>query len=140
MLSKSPLFFGFTNGASHHTWNLASIKWVICPHVGQVFILGGAYLGPTTKNIVEYVTNIKLISNSISLGIICILVHIDSQLETSQLSSIYYVFVTSILQKYLKVKLLEINFETITYIHISGSQNYIFDAFTSIILDWHIYH
>ena len=48
-------FVGFANGASHHTFNLASAAWVIYSPSGQLVASGGAFLGPSTNNVAEYV-------------------------------------------------------------------------------------
>jgi ribonuclease HI len=75
----------------HHTQNLASTAWVIYSPLGQVVVSGGACLGPTTNNVVEYSTMIKLLRDVIVHGILCLEVHLDSQLVVSQLNGEYHV-------------------------------------------------
>ena len=74
---------GFVDGSSHHIQNLASIAWVIYNSTGHLVSFEGACLGSTTNNIADYWSIIELFPNSISIGIIHIIVHPNSQLEVS---------------------------------------------------------
>ena len=49
------------DGASRHTCNPTSATWVIYSPSGQLVAYGGAFLGPTTNNVAEYMAVIKLI-------------------------------------------------------------------------------
>ena len=68
----------FANGASHHTLNLASVAWVIYKPSGQLLSFGSTCLGPSTNNITEYSAIIELLLDSISHGIQCLVVDLDS--------------------------------------------------------------
>ena len=46
----------------------------------------------------------------------------------------------NLLQKYLWVRIMEHNFEYISYIRISGSQNQVIGAPTNFVLNWKINH
>ena len=123
MTSKSVVYAGFMNGASRHILNLASIVWVIYEPSGQLLSSGSTCLGPSTNNIAEYSVIMELLLDAISYGIQCLVVHLDSQLVVLQLNRQYRVRNHSILQKYLQVKLLERQFEFITYVHVPRSDN-----------------
>ena len=118
MKSELLVYTGFTDGATHHTLNVASIVWVIYEPSGQLLTSGSSCLGPLTNNIAEYSALIELLLEAISHGIQCMVVLLDSQLVVSQLNGSYRVHDSSILRNYLRVKLLERNFEFITYVHI----------------------
>ena len=66
---SSEWFIGFTNGASHHTCNLALTAWVIYSPSGQLVASGGACLGPASNNVAEYRAIIELLWDSLSHGI-----------------------------------------------------------------------
>jgi ribonuclease HI len=88
---ESLVYVGFTDGASHHTWNLAFTSWVIYSPEGLSVSLGGVCLGPSTNNVAEYNTIIELLRDAISHGIRSIEVHLDSQLVIRQLNGRYHV-------------------------------------------------
>ena len=47
-------FYGFTDGACHHTLNLVSTAWVLYSPAQYLVSLGAVCIGMATKNIVEY--------------------------------------------------------------------------------------
>ena len=66
---SSEMYIGFTDGAIHHTCNLASATWVIYSPLGQLVAMGGACLGPASNNIAEYRAVIELLWDALSRGI-----------------------------------------------------------------------
>jgi ribonuclease HI len=56
MSASSSIYFGFVDGASQRTQNLASAAWVVYSPTDELVSLGGVFLGPVTNNIVEYHT------------------------------------------------------------------------------------
>ena len=54
MSLDSPIYVGFEDGTSHHTWNLASTAWVIYSPTRKKIKLGGICLGLATNNVIEY--------------------------------------------------------------------------------------
>jgi ribonuclease HI len=80
MSMESSVYLGFTDGASRHTQNLASIAWVVYSPEGLLVSSGGVCLGPSTNNVAEYSVVIELLRDIISHGIRCLEVHLDSQL------------------------------------------------------------
>ena len=111
-------FVGFTDGASRSTRNLSSAAWVIYDPAAELVNLQGVCLGPTTNNVVDYSAILELLNEAINLGIHALLVYLDSQLVVLQLKNHYSVRNPSILRLYLRIRLLEINFDYIPYQHI----------------------
>jgi ribonuclease HI len=91
MSSDSEVFVGYADGASWHTWRLASATWVIFTPQGQLLSSGGICLGDTTNNVVEYSAVIELLRDALSLGISHLRVYLDAQLVVSQLNRVYRV-------------------------------------------------
>ena len=83
---SSEWFIGFTDGASHHTCNLASATWVIYSPLEQLVASRGACLGPATNNVAKYRAVIELLWDALSHGITQLEVRLDSQLVVSQLN------------------------------------------------------
>ena len=77
MSRESSTYIGFADGASHHNQNSASVAWVIYTPMGQVLSLGGVCLRPSSNNVIE------LLRDAISHGILCLEVHLDSELVVS---------------------------------------------------------
>jgi ribonuclease HI len=93
MSQDSSVFIGFTDGTSHHTQNLASTAWVIYSPMGQLIASGGACLGPSTNNVVEYSVVVELLHDAIVHGIQSLEVCLDAQLVVSQLNE-NFIFMT----------------------------------------------
>ena len=83
--------YGFTDGASRHTRNLASTAYVLHYPSGQLLVSGGVCIGPASNNVEEYTPVIYLLSEAISLGVDSLVVFLDSQLVVSQLNNTYRV-------------------------------------------------
>ena len=76
------------------------------------------FLGCTTNNIYEYSAVTKLLSEAIYLDIRELVVNLDSQLVVLQLNRQYSIRNPQILIMYIRIHLLERNFDYITYHHI----------------------
>jgi ribonuclease HI len=140
MSSESEVFIGYADGANRHTRRLASAAWVIFTPQGQLLSSGGICLGDTTNNVVEYSAVIELLRDALSLGISRLRVYLDAQLVVSQLNRIYRVHDPTLHRQLLRVRLLERNFDYITYFHVPRSLNQITDTLANHILDWHLAH
>ena len=101
---------------------------------------GGICLGDTTNNVAEYSAVIELLCDALSLGISCLRVYLDAQLVVLQLNRIYQVHDPTLHRWFLRVRLLEQNFDYITYFHVPRSLNQIKDTLANHILDWHLAH
>ena len=137
---SSDRFIGFTDGTSHHTCNLASAAWVIYSPSGQLVASGGACLGPASNNVTEYRAIIELLWHAFSCGITQLEVRLDSQLVVSHLIQAYQVWNPILLHQFMQARLLERNFEFITFNHIPRDQNSLTDAYANYIFDWHLTH
>jgi ribonuclease HI len=88
---ESLVYLGFADGASRHTWNLASTAWVVYLPEGLLVSSSGVCLGLSMNNVAEYSVIIKLLRDAISHGIRSLEVHLDSQLVVCQLNGSYHV-------------------------------------------------
>jgi ribonuclease HI len=140
MSTESSVYLGFVDGASRHTWNLASAAWVIYSPEGLLVSSGGVCLGPSTNNVAEYSIVIEILRDAISHGIQSLEVLLDSQLVVCQLNSHYRVCDPALLRRFLRVHLLERKFDFITYFHIPRSSNHVSDAYANYVLDWNLPH
>jgi ribonuclease HI len=140
MLAFSLPYIGFVDSASHNTQNLASVAWEIYAPMDEFISLHGVCIGCETNNIVEYSAIIELLTNSISFGIHHLIVRLDSQLVVLQLSNVYSIRSSTLLWVYLRIHLLEINFDYIEYHHIPIYLNTLIDALSNYVLDIHLCH
>ena len=113
---ESSTYIGFANGVSRHTQHSASAAWVIYTPMGQVLSSGGVCLWPSSNNVVEYSVVIELLRDAILRGVLSLEVHLDSKLVVSQLNGLYHVRDPMLLRRFLRVRLLEQQFDNITYI------------------------
>ena len=97
---------------------LASAAWVKFTHDNQFLSSGGSFIGPVTNNVVEYNTSIELLIEANTLGIQQIIVKLDSQLVISHSNGQYQDQNSILFRKFLRVHLLELQFEVTKYIHV----------------------
>ena len=76
----------------------------------------------------------------VSHGVLSLEVHLDSQLVVSQLNGLYRIRDPTLLRRFLRVRLLEWQFENITYIHVPRVFNQVVDSYSNYVLDWHFFH
>lgn len=136
-MSSAP-YVGFGDGACRSTCNLSSVAWVIYDPRGELIDLQGVCLGHTTNNVAEYSAVIELRAEAADLGIRELVVNLDSQLVVHQLNRRYSIRDQHILRLYLRVRLLERNFDYITYQHIPRRLNTLTDALANHALDRHL--
>ena len=109
---SSEWFVGFVDGTSQHTCNMTLFTWVIYAPSGQMVASGGAFLGSTTNNVPEYNAIAQLWDATLH-GITCMEAKLDSQLVVFQINGDYQVRNPTLLRQFLRVRLLERNFEYI---------------------------
>ena len=97
-------------------------------------------LRPSSNNVAEYDAVIELLRDAISHGILSLDVHLDSELVVSQLNGLYHVRDPTLLRRFLHARLLERQFDNITYIHIPRINNQVADSYANYVLDWHLFH
>jgi ribonuclease HI len=139
MTSPFPIFFGFVDGASRHTQNIASAAWVIY-HSGELVSSGGIFLGSATNNMAEYHVIIRLLTEASSLGITHLIINLDSQLMVCQLNRDYVVRNPVLLCLHLRVHHLERSFEFLQYRHIPRELNTTSDSLANYMLDRYLAH
>ena len=139
---ESSTYIGFADGASRHTQHSASVSWVIYTPMGHVLSSGGICLRPSSNNVVEYSAIIELLRDAILHGVLSLEVRLDSELVVSQLNGFYHVIenILTLLRIFLCVRLLERQFDSITYIHIPRNDNQVADSYANYVLDWHLFH
>ena len=104
------------------------------------FFLGGVFLGISTNNISEYMSVISLLTEAPSRDIFNLVIRLDSQLVVMQLTNHYHVRNPILLRHYLMGRLLERQFEVITYEHIPREFNTVVDSLANYVLYWHLSH
>ena len=137
---ESSTYIGFIDGASRHTQHLASTAWVIYTPMGQVLSSGGVCLRPSSNNVAEYSAIIELLRDAISHDVLSLEVCLDSELVVSQINGLYHVRDPMLLRRFLHVRLLELQFDNITYIHVSRINNQVVDSYANYVLDWNLFH
>jgi ribonuclease HI len=133
-------YYGFADGASRHTRNLASAAWVVYSPSGELFFSGARCLGSATNNVAEYQAAIGLMSEALSSGITHLIVHLDSQLVVSQLNGIYSIRDPSLLRLFRRMRLLERSFVYIDYRYVPRRFNMVADSLANFMLDWYLSH
>ena len=133
-------YYGFADGASRHTRNLASAAWVVYSPSGELTISGARCLGSVTNNVAEYQAAIGLMSEAPSSGITHLIMHLDSQLVVSQLNGIYSIRDPSLLRLFQRVPLLERSFVYIDYRYVPRQFNMVADSLANFMLDWYLSH
>ena len=133
-------YYGFADGASRHTRNLASAAWVVYSPAGELTISGARCLGSATNNVAEYQAAIGLMTEALSSGITHLIVHLDSQLVVSQLNGIYSIRDPSLLRLFRRVRLLERSFAYIEYRYVPRRFNMVADSLANFMLDWYLSH
>jgi ribonuclease HI len=140
-MSESLLpYLGFTDGTSHSTHNLASATWAIYSPTNELISLHGVFLDRATNNIAGYSVVIELLTNVILLGIRHLVIRIYSQLLVLQLSNVYAIRSPTLLQVYLRIRLLERYFDYIEYQHIPRCLNTLTDVLANYVLGRHLRH
>ena len=71
-------FYGFTDGACHHTLNLASAAWVLYSPAEYLVSSGVVCIGPATNNIIEYEAVTSLLTEASSQDVCNLVVLMDS--------------------------------------------------------------
>ena len=78
---------------------------------------------PSSNNVAKYSGIIELLRDAISHVVLSLEVCLDSELVVSQLNGLYHVRDPTLLRRFLCVRLLEWQFDNITYIHIPRINN-----------------
>jgi len=103
-------YVDFADGTYRSAQNLSFDVWELFAPKDELVILQGICLGHTTNNITKYSAVIELLLEAIAIGIRVLVVKLDSQLVVLQLKRHYSIRNPNILRMYLRVHILEINF------------------------------
>ena len=133
-------FYGFADGAFHHTLNLASAAWVLYSPAEDLVSSGAVYVGPATNNIAEYEAVIGILTEAASQDVRDLVFLMDSQLVVCHLKHVYTIRNSVLLHLFRRLRLSERSFGTITYRYIPRKHNVVVDSLANYILDWHISH
>ena len=135
MSTSLQTYIGFADGACRSTWNISFASWVIYSPSNELVFMHGVSLGQTTNNIAEYSAVIELLSESILFGIQSLIVRLDSELVVLQLNRVYSIRNPVLLWLFLRVLLLECEFDYIEYQHIPRHLNTLADAVASSMIN-----
>ena len=116
-------FTGFADGANRYMLNLVSAYWVLYSPTSDMLSSGGACLGPSTNNLVEYHAVIGLLEDSLANDVREIRVYLDSELVVQQLNWVYTIQNLLLIQTFQRVRLLERYFGKVTYQYIPRHLN-----------------
>ena len=116
------------------------MAWVIYSPTDELVSIHGICLGQTTNNIAEYNVVIELLSDAISFGIQCLIIRLDSKLIILHLNRVYAIINPVLLRLFLKVRLLEQQFDYIEYQHISRNLNTLADVLDNRVLNRNMQH
>ena len=133
-------FVVYADGASRSTRNLSSVAWAIFDPRGELVSFRGICIGRSTNNIAEYNMLIELLSDAIAHGIRRLVVRLDSNLIILQLTGVYSVWNPAIYRMFLRVRILERQFDSIQYQHISRNLNTLTNSLENYVLDRHLQH
>ena len=131
-------YIGFADGACHSTHNISSVAWVIYSPTDELVSMHGVSLGQTMNNVSEYSAVIELLSESISFGIWSLIVRLDYELVVLHLNRAYAIRNPVLLRLFLRVRLLEREFDYIEYQHIPRNLNTLENAIASSVRNRHL--
>ena len=140
MSTSLQTYIGFSDGACRSTWNISSAAWVIYAPTDELVSIHGIWLGQKTNNIAEYSAVIELLSDAITFDIQRLIIRLDSQLIVLHLNRVYAIRNPLLLRLFLKVCLLEWQFDYLEYQHISINLNTLDDALANHVLNGHLQH
>jgi ribonuclease HI len=140
MHHSSSYHIGYADDASRWTQNLASAAWALYTPSHVLLHSSGISLGSATNNQVEYAVVIGLLTEASHYHIRHLSVLLYSQLVILQLNNVYHIHDPCLFRKYLHVRLLSYNFDSITFAHILGQFNQITHNMANLVLDWHSSH
>ncbi len=124
----------FTDGGSRGNPGNAASAFAIYKD-GNLIDLGGEFLGTQTNNVAEYSALILALTHTLKLGVTQVECYLDSELVVKQLTGVYKVKESKVLELYNKVKSLINKFSNISFTHVPREQNAIADKLVNLILD-----
>ena len=83
MSTIPPFHIGYADRANRGSHNIAFVAWVIFSPNNEFMDSRGIFLNRATNNIVEYEVVIAFMTNAYALGILSLVVRLDSELVIS---------------------------------------------------------
>ena len=120
--------------------NYPSTVWAIFTPFHSLVHSNGICIGSATNNQAKYDAMIGFLFSSLDHHILYLHIHLYSLLLFMQLNGVYCVHNHVLFIKYLQVKLLAHEFESITFSHVPIDQNHYVDTIANKILDLHLSH
>lgn len=133
-------YYGFVDGASRHTRNLAWTTWVIYSPSDELIISGRWCPSPAANNVAEYQAAIGLMTEALSSGILQLIVHLDSQLVVSQLNGIYSIRDSTVLWLFWRICHMERLFTYVHFFYVPRQFNSVADSLMNFMLGWYPSH
>ena len=140
MHHSSAYHIGYADGASCWTQNLALAAWALYTPSHVLVHSSGICLGLVTNNQDEYGSVIGILVEASHCHIHHLSILLDSQLVVLQLNNVYHVHDPFLFHKYLQVRLLYHNFDSITFSHIPRNLNQVVDHMDNLVLYWNLSH
>jgi ribonuclease HI len=140
MHHPSAYHIGYADGASRWTHSLTSAAWALYTPSHILLHSNGICLDLATNNQDKYDDIIGLFTEASHHHFCYLSVLLDSQLVILCLNNVYHVYDPFLLRKYLQVRLLSRNFDSITFTHIPRNLNQVADHMANLVLDWHLSH
>ena len=138
MLPPPAYRIGYADDTSRWIQNLTLATWALYSPSHELLHSSSICLGSSTNNQEEYVIIIGLLVKASHRHIHHLSVLLDSQLVILHLNNIYHVCNPCLFHKYLQVRLLSRNFDSIKFTHISRQFNQIIDNMDNLVLDWNL--
>jgi ribonuclease HI len=130
----------YDDGASRWTQNLTSAAWAIYTPSHVLLHSSGICLGLATNKKAKYDAVIGLLFEASHRHIHHLSILLNSHLVILQLNNVYHVHDPCLFRKYLQVRLLSHNFDSITFTHIPRPVNQVTYHMANLVLDWHSSH
>jgi ribonuclease HI len=140
MHHPSTYHIDYAGGANHWTQNLASATWALYSPSHILLHSNGICLGSNTNNQAEYDIVIGILAKASHCHIHHLNILLDSYFFILQLNNKYHVHDTCLFFKYLQVRLLYCNFDSITFTHIAIHLNQVAYHMANLVLDWNLSH
>ena len=127
----------FTDGGSRGNPGNAATGFFIFDEHDTLVDYGGEFIGQNTNNNAEYnglISGLKLAKKRKIKNITC---HLDSELVVKQLNGEYKVKHPDMQELFKQVHKLQVEFDTITFVHVRRELNKYADKMVNVILDQH---
>ena len=123
------------DGASRGNPGPAGIGYCICNQNGQVIEKGGEFIGFATSRMAEYYAMRKGIERAIELGYKSVRFVSDSLMVVNQLNGVFHIKNKDIMPIYQDIQTKLDQFEAVSFVHVSRSENQLADHEANAAID-----